>query len=250
MHKLLKPALALSLACAALAVTFAQGTPLPNVAIDTVRYPSGGADIETYIARPKTKATHPGVIVIHDSRGLDEHTRSVAQRLAASGFVAFAPDLLSRAGGTAAQKAGGVSIAINRIPLTAYVADLTAGLAFLQKTGNVDAARISVVALGWGGWRGFMLAARTPTLHRVVVFGGATPMDGIESIQAPVLAHYGQFDFRNAASAVWTGKRIKRFTYHVYPEASAASFDSTTRRYDDAVANLAWTRTLEFLQAR
>ncbi|MBI4465071.1 MAG: dienelactone hydrolase family protein, partial [Acidobacteria bacterium] len=75
-----------------------------NVAAEMVEYPSGDITVAAYLAKPKTAGKHPAILVIHENRGLNEHIRDVARRFAAEGFVALAPDLLSRAGGTAKMK--------------------------------------------------------------------------------------------------------------------------------------------------
>ena len=72
-----------------------------NVTAETIRYPSGEFQIEGYLVKPKSSGKHPAVIVIHENRGLNEHIRDVARRLAAEGFVALAVDQLSHKGGTA-----------------------------------------------------------------------------------------------------------------------------------------------------
>jgi carboxymethylenebutenolidase len=225
-----------------------------NVDAETVHYQSGVFDIQAYLAKPQGEGKHPGIILIHENRGLNEHIRDVARRFAAEGFVTMAPDLLSRVGGTAKMATPDAAIeAINQLPATASVEDLKAGYAFLEKYSSVDPAKISSVGFCWGGWRSFMLATTVPTLHRTVVFYGSTPNDGLQNIQAPVMAHYAQFDFRITGNAIATQNQMKelgkKFTYHVYPSANHAFFNDTGPRYDAGAAKLAWTRTLEFLRS-
>ena len=225
-----------------------------NVDADTVRYPSGQFQIEAYLVKPKNPGKHPAVIVIHENRGLNEHIRDVARRFASEGFVALAPDLLSRAGGTARMKTPDEATrAIDRMPPFESVEDLKAGFAFLEAIPDVDPQHISSVGFCWGGWRSFMLATEIPALHEAVVFYGSTPGSGLQKIQAPVLAHYAQLDHQITGNAIATEKTMKqlgkKFTYYVYPNTSHAFFNDTGDRYNPDAAKLAWARTLEFLRS-
>ena len=231
-----------------------QEAQASNVDAETVHYPSGDIDVQAYLARPKGSGKFPGIILIHENRGLNEHIRDVARRFATEGFVAMAPDLLSRVGGTGKMSSPEAAIvAIGQLPPRASVEDLQAGYAYLEKYPDVDATKISSVGFCWGGWRGFMLATTVPTLHRAVVFYGSTPTDGLRNIQAPVMANYAQLDFRITGGAMATEKEMKelgkKFTYYVYPNANHAFFNDTGTRYDAEAAKLAWTRTLEFLRS-
>ena len=225
-----------------------------NVDSETVRYPSGQFQIEGYLTKPKGSGKHPGIILIHENRGLNEHIRDVARRFAGEGFVALAPDLLSRVGGTGKMKTpNDATEAINNLPPQDSVEDLKAGFSFLEKHPAADPQKISSVGFCWGGWRSFMLAAEVPALYRAVVFYGSTPASGLEKIQAPVLAHYAQLDHRITGNAVMTEKTLKqlgkKYAYHVYPNAYHAFFNDPGPRHDPKASQLAWARTLEFLRS-
>jgi carboxymethylenebutenolidase len=225
-----------------------------NVDVKTVHYLSGGSGIEAYIAAPQGAGTHPGLIVIHGNSGLNDPIKDIARRFAAAGFVAMAPDLLSRAGGTASMRGPQeASRALGQLSADQPVEDLQEGFAFLAKYPGVDASRISSVGFDWGGWRSFMLATRVPELYRAVVFDGRTPADGLQNVHAPVLANYAQFDFRVTGNAVETEERMKqmgkKFSYYVYPNAYSAFFTNSSAQYNAEAAKLAWARTLEFLQS-
>ena len=245
----------------------------------TVEYPSGTSRIEAHVDRPATDsgARLPAVIVIHDDQGLTDAVRDAVRLLAAEGFVALAPDLVSRLASRAdAAPAGGGRrpAPVAALSLGQTVLDVTAAFAFLQADAGVDADRISVVGFGWGGWRAFKLAELTPTLHRAVVFYGTTSDDRhLHQIRASVLAHYAEYDFQTTAQALATKRRLgERFTYYIYPDmdrgflgetsgaidyvalvrgratASAPSrTDTTVAGLTDAV-RLAWRRTLDFLR--
>jgi carboxymethylenebutenolidase len=224
-----------------------------NVDTETVSYPSGNIQVQAYLAKPRGAGRHRAVIVIHENRGLNEHIRDVARRLAGEGFLAMAPDLLSRSGGTGSMRTPAEATeALNAQPAAAAIDDLKAGFDFLAKRADVEAQRISSVGFCWGGWRSFMLATQAPELYRTVVFYGSTPHRGLENIRAAVLGHYAEWDYAITGNALFTSEEMqragKRFQYHVYPNTDHAFFNDTGPRYDEAAAKLAWQRTLEFLR--
>jgi carboxymethylenebutenolidase len=227
----------------------AQDAQAANVDAATVQFDSGGLNIDAYVAKPKGGGKNPAVIVVHDNQGLNDAMRDFARQFAAAGFVAMAPDLVSRLG--APKVPGQMAQAIGQLSPTLTVQDLRAAFAFLQKDPDVDPAKISAVGFGWGGWRSFMLAMSVPELYRAVVYSGSTPATGIENAHAPVLANYAQFDFRVTGNALWTEKTMhdagKNFTYYVYPSVYHA-FYSAGPQYNADAAKLAWTRTLDFLK--
>ena len=224
-----------------------------NLDTETVSYPSGSIQVQAYLAKPRGAGRRRAVIVIHENRGLNEHIRDVARRFAGDGFVALAPDLLSRAGGTASMRTPGQATdAIGLLPINAVVDDLKAGFGFLAMRPDVDAEKVSSAGFCWGGWRSFMLATSVPELYRAVVFYGSTPHAGLENIRASVLAHYAEWDYAITGNALFTEEEMrragKRFQYHVYPNTNHAFFNDTGPRYEQAAALLAWQRTVEFLR--
>jgi carboxymethylenebutenolidase len=225
-----------------------------NVDAEMVLYPSGDVGIQAYLARPRGGGKYPAVIVIHENRGLNEHIRDVARRLAAEGFAALAPDLLSRVGGTAKMRTQHEATeAIGLLPVFAIIDDLKAGFAYLEHHPEVEPARIASVGFCWGGWRSFTLATVEPKLHRAVVFYGTSPESGYESIRAPVLAHYARWDNRITGNALWTEEMMrnagKRYQYYVYEETDHAFFNDTGPRHNPKASALAWQRTLKFLRS-
>jgi carboxymethylenebutenolidase len=225
-----------------------------NVEAERVRYRSGDAEIQAYLAKPKGGGKHPAVIVIHENRGLNEHIRDVARRFAAEGFAGLAPDLLSRAGGTGKMKTEAEATeAVGLLPLYGILDDLKAGFAYLETHPEADPRKISSVGFCWGGWRSFMLAAAEPKLYRAVVFYGASPESGYENIHAPVLAHYAKWDNRITGNALWTEEMMKKagkkYQYYVYEKTDHAFFNDTGPRHNPQASALAWKRTLEFLRS-
>jgi dienelactone hydrolase len=197
--------------------------------VQTIHYPSGDATIEAYLARPKSSGKHPAILLIHDDHGLTQGTQELARQFAQSGFVALAPNLLSHPG--TAKFAGpgdgyALRLPVNVLPADQTVDDVTAAFAYLKQDADVDAAKISAIGIGWGGWRTFKLAENGASLYRLVVFYGVTPDDGqVDTIKAPVLAHYAQGDFLITASSLKTKKWLgQKFTYYIYPNTDHGFF--------------------------
>jgi len=247
------------------------GQAAPAVDGQPVQYPSGGATIDAYIARPHGAAKSPAVIVLHDDLGLNNRFRELTRQFAQAGFVALAPHLPSRSKTPAVEPRQGSPgrLAVAGLDWYQSVDDLRAAFTFLEQDPGVDAARISAVGVGWGEYRVWKLAEETPTLHRAVVFYGVTPTndDRLRTIRAPVLGHYAQWDYLITARVLKTKKLLgERFTYHIYPtvpgffgggtgqlqQPTGGSVISLPAGPHDAsaaaAAKQAWTRTLEFLR--
>jgi carboxymethylenebutenolidase len=226
-----------------------QDSAATNVTTETVHYDSGGFNIDAFVAKPRGAGKHPAVLVIHDNQGLSDSIREIAKQFAAAGYLALAPDFTSRRGGTRTPEQ--MAQAVGQLSPNLTVQDARSAFAFLQKDPDVDAAKISTVGFGWGGWRSFMLAASVPELYRAVVYCGTTPSQSFDAVHAPVLAQYAQFDFRTTGNALVTEKTMteagKKFIYFVYPQAYRGFYVPGTQYKADA-AKLAWTRTLDFLQ--
>jgi carboxymethylenebutenolidase len=225
-----------------------------NVDSDTISYPSTNQiNVGGYLSKPQGKDKFPGVIVIHENRGLNEHTRDVARRFAAQGFVALAPDLLSRKGGTGSMASPDAAReAISTVSNEEAIADLIAGLEFLNRQENVKRGHIGSVGFCWGGARSFLLATSTDLLRAAVVFyGSAPPMETLKNIQCPVLGLYGASDERITSHvpevAEAMRKNDKQFEYKIYPGAGHAFFNDTGERYNADASKDAWVRVNEFL---
>jgi carboxymethylenebutenolidase len=219
-----------------------------NLNSSTISYDSGGIPISAFLVKPAGSATHPAIVMAHDSQGLNDAMRDIAQQFAQAGFVVLVPDLLSRVGGT--KSAEQATAATGRLIPNDTVADLAAGLAYLQKDPDVDPIKISSVGFGWGGWRSFSLATTTPEVYRVVVYCGTTPLQGLQNIHVPVLGNYAQYDFSNAADSFWTSKQLgNNYTRYIYSKAQKNFYNPKSRQYDAEAAKTAWTRTLQFLQS-
>jgi carboxymethylenebutenolidase len=236
-------------------VLSAQEAARSNVDAQTVHFTGPAGQIEGYLARPRGAGPHPAILVIHENRGLNEHIRDVARRFAAEGFVALAPDSLSRKGTTAKMGTPEEAIkAIGTLTPAEIVDDLKASWRYVEDLPGVNKARISSIGFCWGGARSFTLATEIPNLYRAVVFyGSPPPEERLASIQAPVLGIYGEKDTRITSTvetiAAAMQKLGKKYEYKIYPGAEHAFFNDTGPRHNAEAAKDAWAMTLRFLRS-
>lgn len=229
----------------------------PGLESGEVKYPStDGASISGYLTRPKKAGRGPAIIVIHQQTGINDYIRDVARRLAKAGYVALAPDLLSRQGGTAslptpASRAAG----IGKLDEETLTKDLTGAVNYLKGQSFVRANRIGVVGFCWGGGNVLLIATRNRDLAASVVFYGDNPsnLDDVKNIAGPVLGLYGEEDKRITSAVPKLAEAMKKhgksFEYKVYPGAKHAFHeDSRPERYHAEAAKDAWNRALEFFK--
>lgn len=219
-----------------------------------VAWLNGDVSVRGYLSAPTGEGSFPGVIVIHENRGLNEHTRDVARRFASQGFVALAPDLLSRRGGTSSMKTPDEArTAIGTITPEEALSDLEAGLAYLDSLRIVQKGKLGSVGFCWGGARSWALATQSSRLRAAVVFYGSAPAnEQLVNVKCPVLGLYGETDERITSQVpqVAAGMKAagKSFDYKIYAGAGHAFFNDTGERYNPTAAADAWPRTLEFLK--
>lgn len=227
-----------------------------KVSSETVNYKSGdGANLSGYLSTPQGKAKSPAVLVIHENRGLNDHTRDVARRFAAAGFVALAPDILARKGGTASMTSSDQAReAIGAIPAEQAIGDLKSALQYLDAHKRVRRGQLGSVGFCWGGARSFTLATESERLRAAVVFYGSAPApEKLPQVRCPVLGLYGETDERITSRVPEVAEALKkagkRFEYKIYAGAGHAFFNDTGERYHAEAAKDAWQRTLAFLKA-
>jgi len=208
---------------------------------------------KAYVAEPVKGRARPTVMVIHENRGLNEHTRDVARRLAVAGFIAYAPDFLSPVGGTPADE-DQAREAIGKLDLAAAVAAATD--MFGEFRARLDgSSKVGVVGFCWGGGMVNRIAVSAgDKLDAGVVYYGPAPSPAEAArVEAPLLIHLAGLDTRIAETEFpWisalraAGKRV---TYFDYPNVNHAfNNDTSAERYDKAAAELAWDRTLRFFR--
>jgi len=218
-----------------------------------INYPGASGALRAYLATPKSgPAKRAGVIVIHENRGLNPYIEDVARRLAVAGFTAMAPDLLSPLGGTPPDADTARSL-FERVDRVVALRDLVAAVPFLE--GRPDSnGKVGAVGFCWGGGMTNQLAASAPDLDAAVPFyGPVLSAEDTAKIKASLMLHYAGNDKRvNAgvpsfeAALKAAGVRYQTYTYenveHAFHNDTAGS------RYNKEAADLAWSRTIEFLK--
>jgi carboxymethylenebutenolidase len=225
----------------------------PRLMTQTLTYPGSSGDIKAYLARPKGSDKLPGVIVIHQNRGLNPHIADVARRVALAGYVALAPDFMSPLGGTPADEDEAMKD-FPKVQVSVAVADAVKAVTYLKSRPDVT-GKIGVVGFCWGGGMVNRLAVSAPDLGAgVAYYGIAPPLDKVPNIKAALLLHYGALDDRVNATRPGYEEALKKagvsYTAYAYEGANHAFNDDTGARYNEAAAKLAWQRTLDFFTAR
>jgi len=215
-------------------------------------YEVNGTTMSGYLARLKGGGKRPGVIVIHENRGLNPHIKDVARRMALEGFLAFAPDALSPVGGTPADEDRAREM-IYELDGDATLARMVAAVPFLaghaESTGKVGA-----IGFCWGGGMvNKVAAAGTSLAAGVPYYGRQIPAEEVPMISAPLCLQYAGLDKRinegidDYVAALKANS--KAYELHIYEGANHAfNNDTNEARYDKEAADLAWGRTVEFLK--
>ena len=224
-----------------------------RVAASDVRFLGATGVMGGYLAIPVfATARVPGIIVVHENRGLNEHIRDIARRLALAGYAALAVDFLSPLGGTPTDEDTAREM-VSELKQPETVANAVAARAWLA--GHPRATdRVAAIGFCWGGGLVNDLAVADPDLRAGIVYYGRQPETAeVPKIKAAMLLHYAGLDERiNAGlqeyrSALLSNDKV--FAIHVYPRVNHAfNNDTSAARYNKQAADLAWTRTLAFLK--
>lgn len=216
--------------------------------------PQGYGRVKGYLARPaKAAGKLPGVLVVHENRGLNPHIEDIARRLAVDNFVAFAPDALTPLGGYPAGGEEEARTLFQKLEQPKTREDMVAAAGFLRTHGECS-GRIGAVGFCYGGGVCNFLATRVPELRAAVPFYGGPPaLEDVPKIKAQLLIHYAGTDER--INAAWPAYEAAlkaagvKYTMHMYPGTQHGFNNDTTPRYDKAAAAEAWTRTLALFNA-
>ncbi len=226
----------------------------PRLATEKVTYPGATGNVQGYFARPKGDAKLPGVIVIHENRGLNPHIEDVARRVAIEGFLALAPDALSPAGGTPPDEQKAVEM-INKLDMKATIGNFVAAVKYL-KTLPISTGKVGVVGFCWGGEVANQVATNSPDASAVVPYYGKQPAsEDVPKIKASLLLQYAGNDERINAGIPAYEEALKKASidYKLYMyEGTAHGFnnDTSPARYNKAAAELAWKRTMDFFKQK
>jgi carboxymethylenebutenolidase len=235
---------------------FAQQVPKDDARIKTeyLTYPSpqGSGTMRGYFARPANASGKlPGVVVVHENRGLNPYIEDVARRLAIENYVAFAPDALTPVGGYAGDEEKAAQL-FTQLDPAKRTEDLLAAAGFLKSRPECT-GKIGAVGFCFGGTVVNMMAVRIPDLGAAVPFYGGQPSAAdTAKIKAPLLIHYAGLDDRlNAGWPAWeTALKANGVKYqmYMYPGTNQGFHNDSTPRYDEPAAKLAWSRTTAFLK--
>ncbi|HEX5217323.1 MAG TPA: dienelactone hydrolase family protein [Vicinamibacterales bacterium] len=241
----------------ALSPNFALGQQVPKddkrLKTQYLEYPSpqGSGKMRGYLAVPANATGKlPGVLVVHENRGLNPHIEDIARRLALDNFVAFAPDALTPLGGYPASGEDEARTLFQKLDTPKTQEDMVAGANFLKARPECT-GRIGVVGFCWGGGIANLVATRVPEVAAAVPFYGSPPnVADVPKIKAAMQLHYAGTDTR--INGTWPAYEAAlkaagvAYEMHMYDGASHGFNNDTTPRYDEKSAKLAWQRTVDF----
>ena len=217
----------------------------------TYNSPKGGGDIKGLLSKPKSaKGKLPGIVVVHENRGLNPYVEDTARRAALAGFITIAPDALSPLGGYPGNDDEGREMQRTR-DRDEMLEDFIAAFEYLKANENCN-GRIGVVGFCFGGWISNMMAVKVPDLAAAVPFYGGQPTENIADINAPLMLQYAGLDER--VNAGWPEyekvlkENNKKHIAFFYPDVNHGFHNTSTPRYDKEAAELAWSRTIDFFK--
>ena len=233
--------------------TFLVEKTNPDLDSEYITYnsPKGGGDIKGLLSKPKSaKGKLPGIVVVHENRGLNPYVEDTARRAALAGFITIAPDALSPLGGYPGNDDKGREMQSKR-DRNEMLEDFIAAFEYLKTNENCN-GKIGVVGFCFGGWISNMMAVKVPDLAAAVPFYGGQPTEDIKNINAPLMLQYAGLDERVNAGWPEYEKALKennkKHVAFFYPDVNHGFHNTSTPRYDKEAAELAWSRTIDFFK--
>lgn len=225
----------------------------PRLYVENIKYPGETGDVLAHFARPKGDEKLPGVIVIHENRGLNPHTKDVARRVALEGFLAIAPDALSPLGGTP-EDVSEARLLMRKLDSQATLKNYLAAVKYL-KTHPQSTGKVGCTGFCWGGGVTNQVAVNSPDLKAAVPFYGRQPAsEDVPKIKASLLLHYAGLDERINKGIPEFEAALKEasvdYKIFMYEGAGHAFFNDTGSRYHEEAAKLAWERTIAFFKQK
>jgi carboxymethylenebutenolidase len=225
----------------------------PDIEAEYITYPSphGHGEVRGYLVRPAAASGPvPGVVVVHENRGLNPYIEDVARRVAKAGFVALAPDGLTSVGGYPGNDEKGRELQ-QQVDPKKLMNDFFAAIEFLMQDDRVT--KVGITGFCYGGGVANAAAVAYPELAAAVPFyGRQPPAEDVPRIQAPLLLHYAGLDTR--INEGWPAYEAalkaagKTYEAYIYPGVNHGFHNDTTPRYDEAAATLAWQRTIDWFR--
>jgi carboxymethylenebutenolidase len=223
---------------------------------ETVTYnsPKGGGEIKGQRSRPVDAIQKlPGIVVVHENRGLNPYIADVGRRAALAGFITIAPDALTPLGGYPGNDDEGRALQRQR-DRNEMLQDFIAAFQYLKESSECT-GNIGVVGFCFGGWISNMMAVEVPDLKAAVpYYGGQPPVEMVPKIKAPLLLHYAGLDTR--VNEGWPEyeaalkEHNKVYKAFMYPDVNHGFHNDSTPRYDKDAAELSWKRTIEFFKEK
>jgi carboxymethylenebutenolidase len=226
----------------------------PRLSTEDIKYKGATGDVRGKLARPKGDGKVPGVIVIHENRGLTAHIADVTRRIALEGFLALAPDALSTVGGTPEDENKAAAL-IGQLDQPSTIKNFVAAVQYL-KTHPISTGKVGVVGFCWGGEMANQVAVNSPDLSAAVPYYGKPPaVEDVPKIKASLLLHYaGNDQFINPGIPAFEAALKKAsvdYKLYMYEGAQHAfNNDTNTARYNKEAAQLAWGRTIAFFKEK
>ena len=223
----------------------------PRLYVEDIKYPGETGEILAHFARPKGDLKLPGVVVIHENRGLNPHTEEVARRVALEGFLAIAPNALSPLGGTPEDVDEARSL-MQKLDSQSTIQNFVAAVKYL-KTHPKSTGKVGVTGFCWGGGVTNQIVVNSPDLKAAAPFYGRQPApEDVPKIKASLLLHYAGLDERINKGIPAYEAALKEasvdYKIFMYEGAEHAFFNDTSSRYHEEAAKLAWKRTIAFFK--
>lgn len=226
--------------------------PRLDSAFITYNSPKGGGEIKALLSKPKSANKKlPGIVVVHENRGLNPYIEDVGRRAAVEGFISIAPDALTPLGGYPGNDDEGREMQRKR-DRNEMLEDFIAAYNYLKNHPECT-GEIGVVGFCFGGWISNMMAVKLPELKAAVPFYGSQPSkEETAKIKAPLLIQYAGLDDR--VNAGWPAYKAaleefnKSFEVHFYDDVNHGFHNNSTPRFDKPAADLAWERTIAFFK--
>ena len=225
-----------------------------RISSDYINYdsPKGGGTIKGLLSKPNNSSGKlPGIVVVHENRGLNPYIEDVGRRAAVDGFITLAPDALTPLGGYPGNDDEGRAMQSKR-DRNEMLEDFIAAYEYLRNHPDCN-GKIGVVGFCFGGWIANMMAVKVPTLGAAVPFYGGQPSEEeAAKVKAPLMLQYAGLDTRvnagwPAYEEVLKANNVK-YEAFIYPDVNHGFHNNTTPRYDEAAATLAWSRTIKFFK--
>jgi carboxymethylenebutenolidase len=226
----------------------------PRLYTEYIKYPGATGDVRAHLARPKGDKKLPGVVVIHENRGLVPHIEDVTRRVALEGFLAMAPDALSPVGGTPEDLDKARDL-IGKLDSQSTIQNHVAAVRYL-KTHPLSTGKVGAIGFCWGGAMANQVAVNSPDVLAVVPYYGRQPAsEDVPKIKASLLLQYAGIDEGTNKGIPAYEEALKKasidYKMYMYEGAQHAfNNDTNPARYNKEAAQLAWQRTLSFLKEK